>query len=318
MTRSELCRALSARGSFVILTHRRPDGDTIGCAAALCRALRALGKRAWVLKNRQFTPRFAPYLDGLVCEEVPEGAAVISVDIASLGLLSFDAEHLAGRIELAIDHHESNSLPIENKLVEADKAACGEIIYDLLVELGVTVDKKTAEALYLAISTDTGCFKFSNTSANTFHVAQKLVEAGADIFPINKLFFDTKSFARLKLEAKLIETAEFYAGGRIALCVMPTALLNELSLTEDDIDSISGFARSIEGVEIGIMIREVEDGLGKLSVRTGPSYDASSLCAALGGGGHAGAAGASVPGGIAGARQAILSVLSQRGLLSER
>ena len=318
MTRSELCAFLRAHDTYVILTHRRPDGDTIGCAAALCMGLRQMGKRAAVLQNRQLTPRFAPYLDGLVCAEVPEAATLVSVDIASEGLLSFDAEPYLPRIALAVDHHGSNSLPLENKLVEAGKAACGEIIYEILAELGVHITKPIAEALYVAISTDTGCFKYSNTSANTFRVAARLVEAGADVFPINKLFFDTKSFARLKLEARLVDNMEFFAGGRVAICCLPNAWLEELQLTEDDVDAISGFARSIEGVQIGVMIREVENGLGKLSVRTGPEYSASDICQALGGGGHAAAAGASVPGGITGARRAILAVLSERGIVPER
>ena len=318
MTRSELCAFLRAHDTYVILTHRRPDGDTIGCAAALCMGLRQMGKRAAVLQNRQFTPRFAPYLEGLICARVPDDATVVSVDIASMGLLSFDAEPYGARLALAVDHHGSNSLPLEDKLVEADKAACGEIIHEILVELGVPITKPIAEALYVAIATDTGCFKFSNTSANTFRVAAALVEAGADVFPINKLFFDTKSFARLKLEARLVDNMEFFAGGRVAICCLPNAWLEELQLTEDDVDSISGFARSIEGVQIGVMIREVENGLGKLSVRTSPAYDASDICQALGGGGHAAAAGASVPGGITGARRAILAVLSERGIVLER
>lgn len=318
MTRSELCAYLRANNDYVILTHRRPDGDTIGSAAALCMGLRQLGKRAAVLQNRQFTPRFAPYLEGLICTDVPQNATLVSVDIASESLLSFEAEPYADRIALAIDHHGSNSLPLENRLVEADKAACGEIIHALLVQLGVPVSKPIAEALYVAISTDTGCFKFSNTSSNTFRVASQLVEAGADIYPINKLFFDTKSFSRLKLESRLIEQTEFFAGGRVAICCLPNAWLEELQLSEDDVDSISGFARSIEGVQIGVMIREVENGLGKLSVRTSAEFNASELCQALGGGGHAAAAGACVDGGIVGARRAILCVLSQRGIIRER
>ena len=245
MTRSEFCAQLRAHDTYVILTHRRPDGDTIGCAAALCMGLRRMGKRAAVLQNRQFTPRFAPYLEGLICAGVPDDATVVSVDIASMGLLSFDAEPYGARLALAVDHHGSNSLPIENKLVEAGKAACGEIIYEILTELGVAITKPIAEALYVAIATDTGCFKFSNTSANTFRVAAALMEAGADVFPINKLFFDTKSFARLKLEARLVDTMEFFAGGRVAICCLPNAWLEEFQLTEDDVDSISGFARSI-------------------------------------------------------------------------
>lgn len=117
---------------------------------------------------------------------------------------------------------------------------------------------------------------------------------------------------------ELTHSIELYAGGLVGLCTMPKSLLQELGISEDDVDSISGFARSIEGVEIGIMIREVEDGGGKISLRTSENYNASDLCRALGGGGHAAAAGATVPGGIAGARHAILSLLSQRGIIRER
>ena len=241
------------------------------------------------------------------------------MDIASLGLLSFDAEELSlgEQIALAIDHHGSNDLNAP-KLVEADSAACGEIILELLELLGVTLTEKLANALYLAISTDTGCFKYSNTTAHTHEAAARLIHAGADTYPINKAFFDTKSFARLRLEAELTRSIELYAGGLVGLCTMPKSLLQELGISEDDVDSISGFARSIEGVEIGIMIREVEDGGGKISLRTSENYNASELCKALGGGGHAAAAGATVPGGIPGARHAILSLLAQHGIIRER
>ena len=313
MTRTEFCAFLRGHDNFVILTHRRPDGDTIGSAAALCRGLRQIGKTAFVLTNEQFTPRFGPFLDGLTCQALPAGATVISADIASEGLLSFDAVRMGLTPVCAIDHHGSNSLACP-KLVEADKAACGEIVYAVLTELGVTVTKQIAECLYTAISTDTGCFKFSNTTANTHRTAAALIAAGADVYPINKLFFDTKSFARLRLEAKLTDTMEFYADGAVGVCTMPKSLLAAFTVTEDDLDSISGFARSIEGVRIGIMIREVEDGLGKISLRTEAPYDASAICQRLGGGGHAAAAGASVPGGIEGAKAAILQALRDSGV----
>ena len=310
---SDAARALEAQDDILILTHRRPDGDTIGCASALCLGLRQLGKTAFVLKNEQFTPRFQPFLDGLVCETLPVDVTVISTDIASEGLLSFDAVRMDLTPVCAVDHHGSNSLACP-KLVEADKAACGEIVHAILQELGVRVTKRIAECLYVAVSTDTGCFKFSNTSANTHRTAAALIEAGADVYSINKVFFDTKSFSRLRLEAKLTDTMEFYADRAVGVCVMPKSLLAEFSVTEDDLDSISGFARSIEGVKIGVMIREVEDGLGKISLRTEAPYDAAKICGLLGGGGHAAAAGASVPGGIAGAKTAILQALRDSGV----
>ena len=319
MTKLETARFLRENDNFVLLTHRRPDGDAIGSAAGLCLGLRAMGKTAWVLKNRQLTPKLSPFADGLIIDTCPENATVISVDMASLGLLSFDAEEqqLGGRLSFAIDHHGSNDLAVP-KLVQPESAACGEIILELLEALEIPVTKKIAEALYLAVSMDTGCFKYSNTTEKTHEAAAKLIAAGADVYPINKAFFDTKSFARLQLEARLTDSIELYGGGIVGLCTMPRALLEELHISEDDVDSISGFARSIEGVEIGIMIREVENGGGKISLRTSENYNASELCRALGGGGHAAAAGATVPGGIAGARHAILSLLAQRGIIRER
>lgn len=222
MTRLEMAQALRAHDNYIILTHRRPDGDTLGSAAGLCLGLRALGKNAWVLKNRQLTPKLAPFTEGLVTDTCPEHATVLSVDIASLGLLSFDAAELGlgDQIALAIDHHGSNDLTAP-KLVESDRAACGEIILELLELLGVPLTEKLANALYLAISTDTGCFKYSNTTAHTHEAAARLIHAGADTYPINKTFFDTKSFARLRLEAELTHSIELYAGGLVGLCTMP-------------------------------------------------------------------------------------------------
>ena len=316
MTRLETAQMLREHDNFIILTHRRPDGDTTGCAAGLCLGLRALGKSAWVLRNRQLTPKLAPFAEGLLTDTCPEDATVISVDIASLGLFSFDAEalHLEERLCFAIDHHGSNDLSVP-KLVEPDSAACGEIILELLELLGVRLTRQMADALYLAISTDTGCFKYSNTTAHTHAAAATLIAAGAEVYPINKAFFDTKSFARLQLEARLTGSAEFYADGKVALVELPQAWLDELGASEDDVDSIAGFARAIEGVELGITVRDVEDGNGKLSLRTSGTYNACELCRELGGGGHAAAAGATVPGGIAGAKRAILDVLRRKGII---
>ena len=121
--------------------------------------------------------------------------------------------------------------------------------------------------------------------------------------------------ARLRLEAYLTGHIEFFAGGKVAIAAIPNALMDELGLTEDDVDDISGFGRSIEGVQIAAMLREVEGGLGKLSLRTGPEYNAAEICARLGGGGHPAAAGASVPGGIPGVRDALLKVLKEDAVI---
>lgn len=314
LTLNETAEFLKKGDRYVILTHRRPDGDTTGCAAALCRGLRAIGKEAWILENPQFTPKLRPFLEGLTVEHLPENSTLVSVDIAAEGLLPMNAVDYVNQIRLLIDHHGRNSGFAEQGYVDATAAACGEIILDLLKELQVQPDKETAEALYLAISTDTGCFRYSNTTANTLMAAAACKNYGADTFNINRIFFMTKRPARLKLDAYLANTTEFYAGGKVALSLIPQSLRAELGLTQDDIDDISGFGREIEGVEIAVMIRQEPEG-GKLSVRTSPSYDASAICARLGGGGHKAAAGATVPGTEEDGKREILRVLREMELI---
>ena len=137
------------------------------------------------------------------------------------------------------------------------------------------------------------------------------MDAGAENFPINRVFFEVKRRPRLRLEAYLIENMEFYAEGRVAISVIPRSLMEQLKLTEDDIDDISGFGRTIEGVEIAVMLRDVENGQGKASVRTSPAYDAARICRRIGGGGHPAAAGASLPGGIPAIREAVLASVAE-------
>ncbi len=314
LTLNEVANYLKENDHYVILTHRRPDGDTTGCAAALCRGLRALGKEAYVLENPQFTPKLRPFVEGLTIDSLPSKNTLVSVDIAAEGLMPMNAVDYVNQIELLIDHHGRNSGFAKAGYVDPSAAACGEIILELLTLMGVDPDKETAEALYVAISTDTGCFRYSNTTANTLTAAAVCKNCGADTFSINRTFFMTKRPARLKLDAYLANTTEFYAGGKVAVSQIPESLRTELGLTQDDIDDISGFGREIEGVEIAVMIRQETEG-GKLSVRTSPDYDASAICARLGGGGHKAAAGATVPGGIEAAKAAILRVLEEMELI---
>lgn len=311
LTLNEVADVLQQNNNFIILTHRRPDGDTIGCAAALCRGLRSLGKCAFVYENVQFTPKFRPFLEGLTVEKAAPDSVFISVDVASDKMLLNNLPKMDSGILLSVDHHGRNTEYAQTGYVRADAAACGEIILELLELLGVSFDKAIAEALYLAISTDTGCFRYSNTTENTLLCAAKCKKAGADTFSINKTMFMTKRMARWKLESYLVQTVEFYRDGLIGICAIPLQVQNSLGITEDDIDDISGFAREIEGVEIGVMLREVENGNGKISVRTSPNYDASAICQRIGGGGHCAAAGATVSGGISGAKEAVLTAIKE-------
>ena len=294
LTRAETARFLLDHDGYTILTHRRPDGDTTGCAAALCRGLRLLGKRARVLENPEVSPRFRWLHEGLTKPVAEEGDVLVSVDVASPSMLPECFQSLLGKIQLRIDHHGSATPFTPFELVEPKTAACGEIVYGVLQVMGAKLDVPMAQALYTAISTDTGCFRYANTTAETLRVAADCKEAGADTFRLNQELFETNSLARLRLQGWLVENALFLQGGKIAICALPLSKEQELGLTEDDMENISGFPRSIAGVKIAATLRQETAETVKLSVRAVPGYDAAAICATFGGGGHKGAAGASM------------------------
>ena len=294
MTLSECAKFLQERDNFCILTHRRPDGDTLGSAGALCRGLHLAGKRAWILNNPEAAPKYAPLIRGLTVENPPAGAVLVCVDVAAPSMLPEETKGYADRIRLRIDHHATATSFAEHELVDFSRASCAEIIYDLLCHMGVQMDASTAEAVYTGAATDTGCFRFSNTTANTHRVAAACIEAGADVYPINKAHFDTVSLAKLRLQGWMAENTRFYADGKVAVCALPEAVERQLGVTEDDMESISGFPQSIEGVCLSAVLRELDDGRVKISMRAIPGYDVAKLCREFGGGGHVSAAGATV------------------------
>ena len=312
MTVKETAAFLRQHDNYLILTHKRPDGDTIGCAAALCEGLRALGRTAWICPHTEETHLFTPYLEGRLAPEgyVPE--TVVSVDIAARSLFTRAGEPwLARGVDLAIDHHPSQAFFAAQTCLDAGRAACGELMYDILRQLGpVTAD--IALPLYVAVSTDCGCFVYGNTSADTHRVAAALMDTGIDVFPLNKRHFRTKSFRRLRLESLLTDSMEFHDGGEIAIAAISLEMLARLQATEADAEDIAAFVGQVEGVKTGVTIRELKPGRCKISLRTDPKQlNASAVCALLGGGGHAAASGATVEGDIQQTKEVLMAAIRQ-------
>jgi phosphoesterase RecJ-like protein len=304
LTRSETALFLAGNDGYLILTHRRPDGDTVGSAALLCRGLRLLGKNAYILENPEITAKYAPLHDGLTKPVAEEGDILIAVDTASKGMLPASFAHLADRIALRIDHHAAENYT-DWELVEPETAACGEVIYAILRELNLVLDEPMADALYTAVATDTGCFRYANTTENSLRVAADCHRASKNLFALNQLYFETNSLGRLRLQGYLVENAVFLQGGKVVICPLPKAVEENLGLTEDDMDNISGFPRTIDGVKIAATIRQEGENKVKISVRAVPGCDASAICARFGGGGHKGAAGASAEMSMADAVEAL-------------
>ncbi len=294
LTISECARWLAERDHFAILTHRKPDGDTIGSSVALCLALRAMGKTAHLLENPEVTELLAPLTEGLTKAEPEAGDLLIAVDVAADNMLPKVFDPLKNSIDLRIDHHGSGREYTPAELVDPEMASCAELIWELLPDLGVEMDKAIAEAIYVGVSTDTGCFRFANTNDHTFDVAADCAAAGADIFDWNRRLFDTNSLAKLRLQGWVAEHTKLFGGGKLALCTLPRSVEEELGVDEDDLGNLSSFLRSIEGVCMAALLREADSNNTKVSVRAIPGYNAAMLCEQFGGGGHAGAAGCSV------------------------
>ena len=292
LTRSDCARILLSHDNYAIVTHRRPDGDTIGSSAVLCMGLRQLGKTAYILENPEITPKYAHLHHGLTKPAAEDGDFVITVDVASPGMLPDCFKLLP--FDLRIDHHGNATSFTPVELVEPEAAACGEIIFGVLTEMGAELDIPMANALYTAISTDTGCFRYANTTADTFAVAAACAKAGAEVFLINQALFETNTLARLQVQSWMVQNAIFLHDGKVAICPLPKAVETQFGAEEDDLENISGFPRTIEGVKLAVTIREEGTDRVKMSVRAVPGQDASALCAKFGGGGHKGAAGASM------------------------
>lgn len=299
--------------NLLILTHRRPDGDTIGCAVGLCALLRQLGKTAWLLPNPDATALFTPYLEGYLAPSGFPYDKVVAVDVATPDLLTDEGRAIADRrgVDLCIDHHPSNTGYARASCVEADKAACGEIVYKLVLELG-TLDTEIAKMLYVAISTDTGCFVYANVTANTHAVAAALMEQDIPYKEINKRHFRTKSRKRMKLETILLQGLEELEGGKVVIGALSLADMARVDASEVDAEDIAAVLGQIEGVKASVTIRELKGGECKLSLRTDSAYlDACAVCAELGGGGHNAAAGATVKGDVPAARAAIAGAIGK-------
>lgn len=299
---------LERSDKFVILTHASPDGDTLGSAYALADALCALNKRVFVVCPDKIPEKFGYLIKEY---EAFEPETVVAVDIADEKLLGSLYDRYSGRVALCIDHHSSNTKYAEMLYLEADAAAACECIYNVTNELGTVITPYMASCLYTGIATDTGCFKFSNTTPRSHRYAAELIEKGADYGEINRVMFEVKSRGRIAMERKVLENIEFYYGGRCAVITVTRDMIKETGCPLGDLDGVTAMSRQIEGVQIGVTIKEKPDGKYKVSLRTFEPYNAADICAVFGGGGHIRAAGCEFSCDIESAKRQLLSAIGE-------
>lgn len=287
MTANECVSLLREHDDYLIISHRRPDGDSLGSGAALCSALRRIGKRAWCFNNPETTDTYNPFIAPYLVQEGLFPSYAISVDVADAQLLP---ENVPATINLAIDHHQSNT-GFAEKLCLAEYSACGELVLDIIKLLCGNVTPEEAELLYIAVSTDTGCFQYSNTNAHTLHAAAELLELGADNSKLNIYLFRTMSRERMVLEGRILAGLQFFRGGKITAAIITMAMIDECGAKEEDCGDLSGLAGRAEGSIVSLTIREIAENESKISLRSNPEVNVSDICKVFNGGGHAMAAG---------------------------
>lgn len=304
----ETAEILQSFDKILLLCHAHPDGDTLGSATALAHALSAKGKKIRVECSDPISKDFGFMFEGLASEEF-EPELIAAIDVADIKLLGKESEgKYQGKIDLCIDHHGSNMMYADKVCLEPDSASAAEMIYFLLKEINAEFTPQIASCLFTGVTTDTGCMRFSNTTPRTFEVAAELAKLGADTYNIIQVFFETKTKTYAALERLALDGMRFYFSDRCAVICVTQDMYKRSGSDESETDRLANLPRQIEGVLVGVSMRELKDGSFKASVRTHGDIDASAICKRLGGGGHMGAAGCTLYGSK---QQAINSLLKE-------
>ena len=310
-TAEQAAEILKEQDDILILVHAHPDGDTLGCGYSLCRSLISLGKRAAVSCSDEIPQKYA-YLSKDIEQYEFQPKFIVAVDVADTKLLGKKNESLyADKIDLCIDHHGSNILFAKKTLLDPTAAAACEIILKVIRALGAEVTPETADCIYTGLSTDTGCFRYSNVTPATMRTAADMIESGARHAAINTAMFETKTKTYVALEKMCLAGMKMYFDGKLALITVTQEMFRQSGSDESECDAIAALPRQIEGVIVGATMREKPDGSFKVSLRTHSPADAAKICASMGGGGHQRAAGCQLNGPEESARQTLVDKIEK-------
>ena len=308
MNAKAVAEYLKQHDNYLLLTHARPDGDTLGSAGALCSALRRMGKQACLLKNEEATEKYLPFVGGYFAPVDYVYDKVVAVDTADVTMFPKSFE---GSVDLCIDHHGSNSGYAANTFVSPHTASCGELMLQVIEALCGDVTKEEADLLYIAVSTDTGCFQYMNTNGDTLRAAAKLVDYGADNGTLNVLLFRSVAKERIMLESMIYNRMQFHRDGKIAIALITKDMIDASGAQPKDMDDLANLAGRPEGVIVAVTVKETDEGESKLSLRSKPPVNVSNVCAKFGGGGHTMAAGCKISADVETAAAMVLAAICE-------
>lgn len=311
MSLNKIAAVLSNAKDMAILPHITADGDALGSSFALALALDGMGKKVKVLLEEE-VPQIYQFLPGRQLSEVYAAKAynydtVVTLDTGDMGRLGNRAAIFeSARTTVNIDHHKTNTEFAFHNYVNADSSAVGEIIYELFKLMGYKPDAGIATCLYVAIATDTGGFRFSNTTSLTHQIASELIANGVNVADISQRIFDTTSYEKVKLLGEAINTLELLENGKIAFITLTHDLIKMTGAREEDCDGIVNIARNIRGVKVAAMFRQWENGEIKVNLRSSSNVDVAVIAGMYSGGGHKKAAGYITTGSLQDAKKKLL------------
>jgi phosphoesterase RecJ-like protein len=307
-----ICDAIQTRRRFLITSHARPDGDSIGSQLAIAYALEALGKDVRIV-NADPAPEHYMEFPGVkrieIAREVAETDADALIVMESSDLARTGVAGLGGRFTINIDHHQGNTGYGALNWVDESAAACGELVFDLVRALGVPLTIEIATHIYLAILTDTGSFHHSHITPRTFDICRQTVEAGVNPAAMARRVFDSNSFGKLKLIGALLDRMQLLDGGRLAALYLDDDILNATATTYNDTEGLINLPLTAREIQAVVFFKVGADGDVRVSLRSKYDVDVRSVAARHGGGGHRNASGFMMRGPVAGVRDAILKEL---------
>lgn len=277
--------------NILIISHENPDGDTVGSAFALHYALNIMGKTSRVICSDEIPKRYKYITSNYFSEEF-EPEFIVSVDTADSKLIGKNLEFYKDKINLCIDHHVSNTNYAEKSYVDSTASSTCEIIYKIIKGFNIEITLLICKCIYTGIVSDTGCFKYTNTTYKTHQIASELLKMGLDYGKINYDLFSGKSKEYLKIEHECISSIKYFHKDKCAIMVIPMDLVSYFEIPSYELQGLSAIPVQIRGVLVGITIKsKAEKDEYKISIRTNGDIDASKICAEFGGGGHKAAAG---------------------------
>ena len=294
----EIAEAIKANQSFALYPHTNMDGDAIGSSAAICLALRQLGKDAWIIIDEEVPDNLMFLADGLVSGDANFARSVDMAFCVDSGALDRIGERAslfqAAKLSVCIDHHSTSTHFCDYNYIDPKSAATGQLAFLLIKELEILPDKRIANSIFAAITTDTGNFQYSNTQKITHEIVAELYDWGVSANDVSIEIYESDRLERLKIEALAISKMRRELDGKLLITYVDQDMLKQTGAFMYETDRIVNLMRAIKGTEVSVLVKEYEKSVIKVSMRSKQYFDVARLCAKLGGGGHVRAAGATL------------------------